>query len=148
MAVPLWLWLWTISVECEWNGKQNGKKSPFMSSAKNYSRLTLAKTVWMLWNRSMASPLPWCTLPSFVSEANKFGWQHNRPCLWVLDPAAGDSNDWYVGTVGFRFSYTIELRDQGYGFLLPEDQIIPSGQEMWAAFQVGLDKVLEVIENP
>lgn len=59
----------------------------------------------------------------------------------LLDPAAGDSNDWYA-SLGFRFTYTTELRDKGrYGFELPEDQIIPSGEEMWAAYEVALNKV-------
>jgi hypothetical protein len=61
-----------------------------------------------------------------------------------LDPAAGDSNDWYTATAGIRFSYTVELRTQGHGFELPPDQIIPSGEEMWAAYMVCLDKVIEV----
>ncbi len=62
----------------------------------------------------------------------------------ALDPAAGDSNDWYVGTVGIRWSYTIELRHQGHGFELPPEQIIPSGEEMWNAYKVCFDKVIEV----
>jgi len=61
-----------------------------------------------------------------------------------LYPASGDANDWYTHDVGIRFSYTIELRDQGFGFELPPEQIIPSGEEMWAAYQVCFDKVIEV----
>jgi hypothetical protein len=34
------------------------------------------------------------------------------------------------------FSYAVELRDQGqYGFILPEDQIVPSGQETFEAIK-------------
>lgn len=52
----------------------------------------------------------------------------------------GTTSDWYYqssratpyGTQTFGFTY--ELRDQGrYGFELPEDQIIPQGEEIWNA---------------
>ena len=58
------------------------------------------------------------------------------------DPAAGTSADYY-NLAGTRFTYTPELRDNGYSFLLPPDQIIPSGEEMWEAFRVMFDKVIE-----
>ena len=61
------------------------------------------------------------------------------------DPAAGASDDWYKGVLGSRFAYTTELRDTGfYGFVLPPDQIIPSGEEMWAAFEVVIAKMLSL----
>ncbi|XP_059087281.1 carboxypeptidase B-like [Tigriopus californicus] len=60
-----------------------------------------------------------------------------------LYPCAGTSHDWYKGVLGSRFAYTLELRDQGYGFVLPPQQIVPSGEETWAAIKVLLDKVLE-----
>merc|ERR1711978_175977 len=61
-----------------------------------------------------------------------------------LYPASGDANDWYTHDVGIRWSYTIELRDQGFGFQLPPIYIIPSGEEMWEAYKVCFNKVLEV----
>jgi len=61
-----------------------------------------------------------------------------------LYPAAGASDDWYKGVLGSRFSYTTELRDTGrHGFILPADQIIPSGEEMWAGFEVVINKILQ-----
>jgi len=61
-----------------------------------------------------------------------------------LYPAAGASDDWYKGVLGSRFSYTTELRDTGrHGFILPADQIIPSGEEMWAGFGVVINKILQ-----
>jgi len=64
-----------------------------------------------------------------------------------LYPAAGASDDWYKGVLGSRFSFTTELRDTGaHGFLLPKDQIIPSGEEMWAGFEVVIAKILETLE--
>jgi len=62
-----------------------------------------------------------------------------------LYPAAGASDDWYKGGLGTRFSFTTELRDTGrYGFVLPKEQIIPSGEEMWAGFEVVMKKLIEL----
>ncbi|XP_018369901.1 PREDICTED: zinc carboxypeptidase-like [Trachymyrmex cornetzi] len=45
--------------------------------------------------------------------------------------ASGGSMDWVKGTYGTPITYTYELRDTGrYGFLLPADQIIPTGEEI------------------
>jgi len=63
-----------------------------------------------------------------------------------LYPAAGASDDWYK-SIGMRFVFTTELRDTGrYGFVLPKDQIIPSGEEMWAGFTTVVNKVLEDVQ--
>ena len=70
---------------------------------------------------------------------------HSITNLHWSDPAAGASDDWYKGVLGSRFAYTTELRDTGfYGFLLPPNQIIPSGEEMWAAFEVVIAKMLSL----
>lgn len=48
----------------------------------------------------------------------------------LLYPASGGSEDWTYGTLGVRYSFSVELRDEGrYGFLLPPNQIIPTGME-------------------
>ncbi|XP_015174391.1 PREDICTED: zinc carboxypeptidase-like [Polistes dominula] len=48
----------------------------------------------------------------------------------VIYPASGGSMDWVRATIGPRITYTYELRDKGrYAFLLPSDQIIPTGEE-------------------
>jgi len=62
-----------------------------------------------------------------------------------LYPAAGASDDWYKGVLKARFAYTVELRDTGrHGFVLPEDQIQPSGEELWEAERVVLQKMVDV----
>lgn len=44
--------------------------------------------------------------------------------------ATGSSVDWIKGGLGKSIAYTYELRDRGrYGFLLPENQIVPTGEE-------------------
>lgn len=50
--------------------------------------------------------------------------------MLIADTASGSSADWTYGKLGLEYSYGVELRDTGkYGFLLPEDQIIPTGRE-------------------
>ncbi len=37
-----------------------------------------------------------------------------------IDVATGGSDDWAKGVAGIKYSYTLELRDEGrYGFELP-----------------------------
>uniref|UniRef100_A0A182NVG9 Peptidase M14 domain-containing protein n=1 Tax=Anopheles dirus TaxID=7168 RepID=A0A182NVG9_9DIPT len=51
----------------------------------------------------------------------------------TLYPAAGGSDDWARGALNIKYAYTVELRDTGrYGFVLPANQIKPTGDE---AFQ-------------
>ena len=57
------------------------------------------------------------------------------------DPAAGTSQDWYKSARA-RTAYTLELRDGGYVFLLPPDQIEDSGSEVWAMWRSMLDAIL------
>jgi len=61
----------------------------------------------------------------------------------ALYPASGDSADWVHDVLGLTDSYTFELRpdeNSSYGFLLPEDQILPTGEE-------NVDGLLALIEN-
>jgi hypothetical protein len=56
------------------------------------------------------------------------------PIATTIYPASGSSADYTYGVCGVKYSYGVELRDTGkYGFLLPPDQIVPSGQEIYAA---------------
>ncbi|XP_070578452.1 carboxypeptidase B-like [Ptychodera flava] len=58
------------------------------------------------------------------------------PCGRVLYEAAGNSNDFGYGVIGAVYSFVVELRDNGeHGFLLPEDQIIPTGEETYAGIR-------------
>lgn len=51
-------------------------------------------------------------------------------CVVALDPASGSSLDWVRGNLGAPYAYVWELRDTGrYGFLLPANQIIDTGEE-------------------
>ncbi|CAF1221003.1 unnamed protein product [Rotaria sordida] len=70
-------------------------------------------------------------------------YQHDNIAQTIY-VASGSTVDWTYGTANVIFSYGVELRDTGkYGFLLPEDQIIPSGEETLA----GLLALLQYIEK-
>jgi len=64
------------------------------------------------------------------------------PIATTIYPASGSSAD-YTYAAGVLYSYGVELRDTGrYGFLLPADQIVPSGEETFAAVLVWAATVL------
>ncbi|XP_070558914.1 carboxypeptidase B-like [Ptychodera flava] len=53
----------------------------------------------------------------------------------TLYTTSGTTVDWAYGDQNIVHSYTYELRDEGqYGFVLPEDQIIPTAEENYAGF--------------
>ena len=55
---------------------------------------------------------------------------------FYVDSTTGSTGDWASGFLGVKYSYALELRDKGrYGFLLPANQIIPTGTETFAAMK-------------
>ncbi|KAI8846546.1 hypothetical protein BC829DRAFT_491248 [Chytridium lagenaria] len=57
--------------------------------------------------------------------------------------ASGSSIDWAYNVANVTFTYTAELRDTGtYGFELPANQIIPSGQETLAGVKALWDYII------
>lgn len=64
-----------------------------------------------------------------------------KSCNFVIDQATGGSVDWVKEQLKVPLVYCYELRDRGqFGFLLPADQIYPSGLET-------MDSVLEIIHQ-
>ncbi|XP_025601863.2 zinc carboxypeptidase-like [Athalia rosae] len=48
----------------------------------------------------------------------------------IMYPASGNSMDWVRGALKIPVTFTYELRDRGrFGFILPADQIVPTGEE-------------------
>lgn len=57
--------------------------------------------------------------------------------------AAGGSEDWARGVANIKFSYCYELRDTGkHGFILPPNQIIPTGEETFASVKAMIEGVM------
>lgn len=63
--------------------------------------------------------------------AKRYGTQYRTGNIAeVVYIATGSSLDWVKGTFHKPITFLYELRDRGrYGFILPPDQIIPTGQE-------------------
>lgn len=65
------------------------------------------------------------------------------PSSTTIYPTSGGTDDWTYGNLNVVHSYCIELRDTGkYGFLLPVDQILPTGSETFAAIKVAMEYIL------
>jgi len=61
----------------------------------------------------------------------------------IIYPASGSSVDYTYGALGIVQSYGVELRDLGqYGFMLPESQIVPSGQETIESLYVMVNAIV------
>ena len=62
----------------------------------------------------------------------------------VAGPNSGSSVDYTYDIMGLKWSFGVEMRDTGlYGFLLPENQIIPNAAENFEAVKVIARAALE-----
>jgi len=65
------------------------------------------------------------------------------PIATTIYPASGSSADWTYGVANITYSFAVELRDTGtYGFLLPADQIVPTGTETMEAVKAMAEYIL------
>jgi len=73
-----------------------------------------------------------------------YGTQYEYgPIATTIYPASGSSVDWVYAVTNVTISFAVEGRDTGrFGFLLPADQIIPSGKETMAAVEAMAEFIL------
>lgn len=64
-----------------------------------------------------------------IASVHGRNYRHG-PCYHELYPISGGEGDWFWGEAGAH-NFLIELR--GSGFILPPDQIIPNGEEIYPA---------------
>ena len=90
-------------------------------------------------------------VPASIGLSNAIMSIHEQSYAWgfgseLLYLAGGIAPDWSFDTVG-ALAWTIELRDRGdFGFVLPPDQIIPTGQETLAGILALAEKLPDPIE--
>lgn len=81
-----------------------------------------------------------------VSSACEGGFmsalRSDKPVQPKMELGGGSALDWFYHELSVRYAYQIKLRDTGtYGFLLPKNAIIPTGQETFNAI-LGLGRFL------
>ncbi|XP_062551478.1 zinc carboxypeptidase A 1-like [Armigeres subalbatus] len=78
-----------------------------------------------------------------TSLAKRYGTEYRYGNIYdAIYPASGSSSEWAYGAQNVRLSYTYELRPMGgyNGFVLPPEQIIPTGEET-------LDSLVTLLEE-
>lgn len=72
--------------------------------------------------------MPACEGNSIAAENSQAG---QRGMLPMIEQAGGSAIDWFYHEMHVKYAYQIKLRDRGtYGFLLPKENIIPTGKEI------------------
>ena len=83
----------------------------------------------------ISSGVSYETIPACEGNVAASGKEGTRTLLPRIEEQGGSSLDWFYHEMQVRYAYQIKLRDRGtYGFLLPKDNIVPTGKEILEAF--------------
>jgi murein tripeptide amidase MpaA len=119
------------------------------STLKLYIALHSYSQLWLTpWGYTTERPDDYVDLIRVANRATSVLQSYHRtqyeagsPAI-ILYSATGGAYDWAKGVAGIKYSYTIELRDRGdFGFLLPHSQIVPTGEETFAALLAAVDEI-------
>lgn len=104
------------------------------SPGEQKKKSTIAQTT----DQRSSAPLTFLIHLCFViPPQNTHGSRYTSEHAAELYVAAGGADDWFYAVPSRgKLGFTLELRDTGrYGFLLPPEQIIPTGEEVWEAIK-------------
>jgi len=103
----------------------------------SYSQLWMYPWGYTYLPTSDKTTLDECAKASVQALENVYGTKYEYGQIsTTIYIASGNTVDWTYGELNAKYSMAVELRDTGrYGFLLPEDQIVPSGIETFAGFK-------------
>jgi carboxypeptidase A1 len=109
-----------------------------------YSQLWMQPYGWTGTKPKDFSAQQKCGLAATGAIKKSHGLTYQEGSIYVIIyPASGSSADWAYDQGKIKYPYGVELRDTGrYGFLLPPDQIIPTGEEVLAAVEAMADCML------
>ncbi|KAI0376077.1 hypothetical protein F5Y04DRAFT_293236 [Hypomontagnella monticulosa] len=65
-----------------------------------------------------------------IAQPYNTTFDYGPGCI-VLYQSSGNGRDYMTDAAGTEFGWGIELRSTSYGFILPPEQILPSGKEIW-----------------
>ena len=63
------------------------------------------------------------------------------------DQAAGISKDWVYGVANIKYSYTVELGQDRFGFLAPVSQIEPIASEFYAGLTAMAQEIHRALQS-
>ena len=152
ISVVLWLKSPAVVSKVTMNNDNNNNNSSLSQNifVSRYTKPKYENATSPMQNRHWRCPENWplkeCCRWSSTSISSSSHRRRlikvNRSICWLTDAATGGSYDWAKGVAGIKYSYTIELRDRGnYGFMLPLSQVVPTGEETWAALRAAVEEM-------